>query len=109
MNGLGWFWWLSLAIFENNAASRAPKKTYFFSWQAGRWDLGDGITLGLALQLWDTEPPALGQPHAWFVPREVWQHLNVPRVCLVHQEGRDVTPLVAEYFQWFTCWAGPDQ
>ena len=63
------------------------KKTYFFPWQAGRRDLGDGITLSFALELWGTRPPVLGQPHAWFVLREAWQHLNVPRVP-------------AEYFQW---------
>ena len=88
------------------ANAKKQKSFFFLSWQASPRVIND-VTLHFALQLWDTQPAVLRAPCAWFVPREVWDHLNVPEVYLTHQGGRDVEPLVAEYFQWFTCWAGP--
>ena len=62
------------------------------SWQAS--------TLHFALQLWDTRPPGLGQPH-----REVWQRLNLPRVYLTHQSR----PGHCGSGGRILCWAGPRQ
>ena len=55
-------------------------KVFFLSWQASPRVIND-VTLHFALQLWDTQPAVLRAPCAWFVPQEVWDHLNVPEVC----------------------------